>query len=159
MLKLLKDWKRSKDIYSLNNDQKMKNIDNLISPCGTVVSVFLIEEDPNVGLFMFDKMFKDYEKITNNLKLLIRGKVKIKEVLIPVYIIKEKDAKKLVAHVFFSTEDKLYCLIFNLDKQERSLKASISSNISFRQTLKFVEANLWKSFCYIHVVARAAHMC
>ena len=107
---------------------------------------------------MFDKMFRDYKQTTENLKLLIAGKIKINDKFAPTYIIREKLSKKLFAHIFFEKEDKLYCFIFNLEKNERSLKALIASNAVFKEVIKLLEANLWKNFFCIRVVDLVALM-
>lgn len=156
-LKLLPNWKYSKEIYNLKNDQNMKNIGNLVSPCGKVVSVFFVDEDPKVGLFMFNKMLRDYNKITRNLKLLMTGKIKVKERIVSAYIVMNKDIKTKIVHLFFEKEDKLYILIFNIESYKRKLMENINLNDVFMESINLIKENLWKRCFCIHVVGHAAH--
>ena len=141
-LKLLPSWHKTKEIYSLTNDQGMKNMDNLLSPSGKVVSLFLINEQPKVGLHMFDRMIRDYKLTTENLHLLLAGKLKIKECLIPIYIIREKISKKAIVNMFFEKDEKLFAFIFALEKFERSIVKNVKENPVLLESLKLLEENL-----------------
>ena len=141
-LKLLPSWSKTDEIYSLNNSQGMENVDNLICPSGEVVSVFFVDEEPKVAMHMFDRMIRDYKITTPNLRLLIAGKLKIKEYFVPIYIIREKLSKKAFVNIFFEMDKKAYALIFALKKFERSITKNVKENPVLLYALKLLEANL-----------------
>ena len=141
-LKLLKNWERVNEIYPLKNDQGLKNIDNLLAPCKKVVSVFFVDEKPKTGLGVFDRMIRDYKKITPNLKMSLAGKLKVKENILPIYIIRNTQTSDFMAHIFFEKEDKLFVLIFGIEKYERQIVKIAGKNPVFLQTVKLLEENL-----------------
>lgn len=139
-LKLLKGWKKTDEKYALDNDQGLTNVDNLVCPCGETISLFKVEEEPTLGRHMFDKMLRDYSKITSNLKLLYVGKFKIKENNLSSYIIKEQISKNHICHLLFVYENVLYVFIFKLNVYFPSLKKIISSNQAFKDVVALLEA-------------------
>ena len=140
ILVLPKGWKRTTEKYQLQNDQRLENLDNLICPSQETVSLFKINEDKDLGLYMFEKMLKDYSKITTNLKLLYIGKINIKKNNISIYIIREKFSSKYLAHVLFVLENTLYALIFNIKDYKPSLKQMLESNITLKEVINLLEA-------------------
>lgn len=123
-------WLRTKEKYPLSNDQRLKNVDNLISPCGETVSVFEVEEELNAGLRMFERMFRDYEKITVNLKLTFVDKFNIGQKECRFYVIEEKFSKKQIAHIFIENQGKLFVFIFTLKFFEKSSLEELSTHNS-----------------------------
>ena len=139
VLNLTSGWKRTKEKYALNNDQSLRNLDNLISPCGETVSLFVVEEEVETGLRMFDKMFRDYKNITTNLVLTYVGRFKIKKNQIVAYLIKDKDRERFIMHLLFEIKNQLYALIFNIEKPSSNYKELISNNAVLRETIKLLE--------------------
>ena len=140
--KLLPNWEKSTEIYTLRNDQQMRNIYNLITPCKKVVSVFLVEEEPKLGLHMFNRMIRDYDEITDNLKLLKAGTLTIKESDVSVYFVQETTSKNIMVHLFFEKEDKLYAFIFTIDEFDKNITKMVKNNKVFLETLRLLEENL-----------------
>lgn len=138
-LNLDKDWVELQDRFSLNNDQGMTFLCNYLAPCGEIATLFKINESVEVGLNMFDHMINDYKETTPNLYLLLKSKIKIKDKLANVYIIREKISKKAMAHIFFEKENTLYALIFNLNTYEPSTKQCIEKNKIFAEVISLLE--------------------
>jgi len=129
---LKKDWKVLKEKYAVKNDQGLKFVDNLVSPSGEVVTLFACTED---DVRLYDKMLRDYSKITPNLKLLLASKLKHNEDIINVYVIREIVSKKAMCHMFFIFKNKLYAAIFNLKHYFPSTKKIMENNIVIKEFL------------------------
>lgn len=140
--KLLPNWQKTTEIYSLKNDQKMQNIYNLIAPCKRVISVFFVDEEPKLGFHMFDRMIRDYDEITDNLKLLKAGQLEINEKEVKVYFVQETKSNVVIAHLFFEKEDKLYAFVFSIDLFDKNITKTVKENVMFLETLKLLKENL-----------------
>jgi len=129
---LKKDWKVLKEKYAVNNDQGLEFVDNLVSPSGDVVTLFACTED---DVRLYDKMLRDYKKITSNLTLLIASKIKRKDDIINMYVVREKISKNAICHMFFVFKNKLYAAIFNLKYYFPSTKKIMENNIVIKEFL------------------------
>ncbi len=134
-----KSWRRSNERYALSNDQRLTNVDNFIFKDGQIVSLFLIEESISEGFFIFDKMIRDYEKITKNLSLLHFSKHKNGEKNIFVYIIMDKVFKKYTAQILFEFDEKLYCTIFSIEKCENHFEKLIKNNPILAEVVSLIK--------------------
>ena len=120
-------WKVLKEKYNTPNDQGLKFLKNLVSPSGVVVSLFCCIDDAN-DVRIYDKMFKDYKLVSENLRLLFSSKIKKGEKVLNVYVIRERISKKAMCHIFFDVKDKLYAVIFKLDSYFPSMKKIRANN-------------------------------
>ena len=120
-------WKVLKERYNTPNDQGLKFLKNLVSPSGVVVSLFCCTDDSN-DVRIYDKMFRDYKKISSSLSLLLASKIKKDEKILNVYVIREKISKNAICHIFFDIKDKLYAVIVKLDNYFPSMKKIRENN-------------------------------
>ncbi len=128
-INISKGWKISEEKYLLNNDQGLSFIANLISPNNCVISLFEAEE--GLGLFAFDLMIADYNKITDELKLKKKFSMKFSQFTFPIYIIEGKNGQ-LFAQGFIEKEEKVYSFITFLEKAGKDYKEYVSLNPSLR---------------------------
>lgn len=157
IFKLTDGWKEIDDKFSLKNDQEMSFLCNYKAPCGEIVTLFKINEKVETGAIMFDKMISDYKDITPNLYLQLKSKIKIKEKIVNIYVIKERISNKSMVQMIFNYENTLYALIFNLGKYYPSTKECIDNNKIMSEVISLLEGQVWKEFYYIPVVRHVQH--
>ncbi len=138
VLKLNYKWKKTNDVYSLSNDQSLVNLENYLFK-GQTASLFAVKEEVGEGLKLFNRMFQDYKNTTPNLQLLYKSQIKSKKKSIYIYIIKETPSEKHICHMFFEIQEKLYCLIFNIEKFGTSYDFLKINNEVFNQALKLIK--------------------
>lgn len=153
-LNLPDGFKFSNEKYVLKNDQGLDFLANIISPTGNVISLFGTQQF--VGITAIDLMIKDYEKVTNNLKLKKKFNIKIGEISYPLYIIEGNDGTLIAQGVIENGQT--FALITFLKQAGTNFKDYEQKNNVLSEMISIMRKNKWKSYCCIVVVALALHM-
>ena len=130
-------FKLSKEKYTLKNDQGLDFIDNIITPTGNVISLFGTQQF--IGFTAIDLMIKDYEKVTNNLKLKKKFNIKMGEISYPIYIIESSDGT-LIAQAVVQNE-KIFSLITFLKEEGANFKEYELKNPVLQEMISIMRKN------------------
>lgn len=130
-------FKLSKEKYTLKNDQGLDFIDNIITPTGNVISLFGTQQF--IGFTAIDLMIKDYEKVTNNLKLKKKFNIKMGEISYPIYIIESSDGT-LIAQAVVQNE-KIFSLITFLKEKGANFKEYELKNPVLQEMISIMRKN------------------
>ena len=106
--KLPSNFKVLEEKYELANDQNLQFYVNLVSDKGTVITVLKAKED----LETYDKMIRDYEKITDNLQMKKKFKINMGENQIALYIIGKENC---LAQAFVQIKGELFSFLTSLE--------------------------------------------
>lgn len=130
-------WKATKEKYKIENDQKLRNIKNFITPVGKVVSLFVMDTPGEDGIRIMDNMIRDYKKITDNLYLIMYSKLKIKEKNYYIYIVGDKVNKTIMAHANFILNGLAFSFIFEIDEYVPKMSELIQKDYIMKDVIEF----------------------
>lgn len=130
---LPKGYKLLKEKYSLNNDQNLRFVCNLLSPCGSVITVFEAKE----SLETYDKMIKDYSNVTQNLQMKKKYNLKIGERVCPIYVI-GKDT--FLAQAFLEIRGTLYSFLSGVDTFGENYSQTKQNSPAFESLVNLLRA-------------------
>lgn len=130
-------WKATKEKYKIENDQKLRNIKNFITPTGKVVSLFVMDAPGEDGIKIMDNMIRDYKDITPNLYLMMYAKLKIKEKDYYVYIVGDKINKSIMAQANFILNGLAFSFIFEVDEYAPKISEIIQKDNTMKDVINF----------------------
>ena len=137
---LPKTWQVTDEVYSLPNGQGMTNIENYVSSQGEVISLFVVQRDPNDFFTYYDSLIAKYPTLTQKYQLAGKFQLKVGEFVLPTYIIKGMQDKLFTTQIFVNCGDCLACFMFGLSSFDGNIKNTIKSEHILQEVIKILRS-------------------